>query len=180
MAQIQLERGPCSPETDRQTNVPHCGTSRIIHSGATSSKFTVSTLLVRNMGSTWTHLAPTWRCRVEHGTTWLQAGPVWEQLRPKLSHVRSARGTLPQDDEPRFHWYSPRFLASTHRRKLSSAMFPVVISTLGPNLVRSCHQTAPSCGMCSGSMRAQLQPNLTHGSDGGFMPFSTLGWSCPC
>ena len=117
------------------------------------------------------------------GWTWHNLAPSWTRLGATSAQVEP-RPLSPGDIAARrwtaFSLVFSTFFGIDSSTKLSSAMFPCVISTLGPNLVRSCHQTAPSCGMCSGSMRAQLQPNLTHGSDGGFMPFSTLGWSCPC
>ena len=100
--------GRCSfsGSTPRQREVPCCGHLRMLHIGATSSKFTVLTQ-VRSIGSTGAtfgeqgpNLGPTWAHLAQHGATWPQLGPVWEQLQPKLSStLLLTQRTLPAQSE---------------------------------------------------------------------------------
>ena len=94
-----------SPERD-------CGNLRILQIGPTSSRCTVSTPHVRNIGSTWGHhwptrpqlgpnpdpldsnFAPTW---VQHAATWPQIESVWEQLRPKLRSAWLQNGDMARE-----------------------------------------------------------------------------------
>ena len=116
----------------------------MLHLGGTSSKFTVSTPHVRNMGSTWGQLLPT---RPQLESNMAQLGPSLGTTSAQVQlHMGSTWRTLPAQSEI-FKTRALLLVFPTFGLRL-----PMFCPVLGPKLRHAEHDL----------VWAQLQPNMTN------------------